>query len=168
MQKMKEQWQKREEMKAKGHGSYEEVTEEDFLKSVTGSEYVICHFYKEQFTMCKLADKHLNIIANKHFETRFIKLDAEKAPFFVTKLIVRILPTLICFKAGVAFYRLEGFDSFSDVAEFKTEELEKKLGQEGAIQITDDLMNQEFHAEGTERKSVFGFVESNDNDDDDF
>jgi hypothetical protein len=43
-------------------------------------------------------DKHLAILANKHMETRFIKVHAEKSPFLTEKLRIVILPTLALVK----------------------------------------------------------------------
>jgi hypothetical protein len=31
-------------------------------------------------------DMHLNKIAQKHIESKFVKIDAEKCPFFIAKL----------------------------------------------------------------------------------
>merc|ERR1719463_99121 len=61
--KMKERAKKREELKAKGHGEYTEIVEEEFLKTVTSSEYVVCHFYHKNFESCKIADMHLRKLA---------------------------------------------------------------------------------------------------------
>jgi thioredoxin-like negative regulator of GroEL len=44
---------------------------------------------------------HLSKIAINHGETKFAKLNAEKAPFFITKLGVKVLPTICCFIDGV-------------------------------------------------------------------
>lgn len=38
---------------AKGHGQYEEIVEENFLKEVLKSKFVICHFYHDGFERCK-------------------------------------------------------------------------------------------------------------------
>lgn len=41
-------------------------------------------------------------------------MNAEKAPFFVEKLVIRVLPTVVCFKDGVAFpSRVVGFDGLT-------------------------------------------------------
>jgi len=53
---------------------------------------------------------HLSKICVNHGETKFVKLDAEKAPFFITKLGVKVLPTLCCFKDGVLMDSVVGFD----------------------------------------------------------
>ena len=73
---------------ANGHGKYEEITEEQFLPTVTKSKFIVVHFFHKDFERCKVMDMHLNIIAKKHTESKFVKIDAEKCPFFVTKLAV--------------------------------------------------------------------------------
>lgn len=63
---------------------------------------------------CKIMDKHLALLAPQHPEAKFIKIDAEKAPFFVGKLQVQVLPTLVFFEEGVAKERLQGFQGLAD------------------------------------------------------
>jgi len=50
------------------------------------------------------------MISQKHIEAKFVKIDAEKCPFFVAKLQVQVLPTIICFIDGVAVDRVVGFE----------------------------------------------------------
>ena len=75
---------------AQGHGEYREITEEEFLKEVCASQWVVVHFYHREFFRCKIVDKHLKIIAQKHLSCKWLTMDAEKAPFFVSKLQVRV------------------------------------------------------------------------------
>jgi hypothetical protein len=70
----------------KGHGQYREITQDEFLPEVTGSERVICHFYHREFARCTVIDHHLQKLAQRHIESKFIKINAEKAPFFVQKV----------------------------------------------------------------------------------
>ncbi|GLT44649.1 hypothetical protein SLA2020_185340 [Shorea laevis] len=83
---LKKEAEKPEALKRQGHGEYREVSEGDFLAEITGSEKVVCHFYHKEFYRCKTTDKHLKALAPKHMDTKFIKLDAKNAPFFVAKL----------------------------------------------------------------------------------
>ncbi|KAK4259969.1 hypothetical protein QN277_003148 [Acacia crassicarpa] len=99
---LKKEAEKREAWKKKGHGEYREITEGDFLGEVTGSEKVICHFYHKEFYRCKIMDKHLKSLAPVHVDTKFIKLDAENAPFFVAKLAVKTLPCVILFSDAIS------------------------------------------------------------------
>lgn len=48
---------------AQGHGEYREIVEEEFLKEVCGSEYVIVHFYHLEFLRCKVGRQHLPVAA---------------------------------------------------------------------------------------------------------
>jgi len=85
---------------AQGHGEYREIVEEEFLKEVCGSQWVVVHFYHPEFFRCKIVDKHMKIIAQKHLSCKWLTLNVEKAPFFVSKLAIQMLPTVIVFKAG--------------------------------------------------------------------
>ncbi|PSC68608.1 thioredoxin domain-containing PLP3B-like [Micractinium conductrix] len=128
------QAEKRAVMQQKGHGSYEEISEGDFLETVTKGEKVVCHFFHRDFERCRIMDKHLGLLAKKHFGTRFIKLSAPDAPFFVEKLQVRLLPCVVAFVNGVAADRIVGFDQLGATDDFPTEQVEKKLLKAGVIE----------------------------------
>merc|ERR1712113_896741 len=110
-----------------GHGSYDEIEEEAFLKTVTSSQRAVVHFYHNNFEKCKIMDMHLRKCARKFFGTRFVKLDAEKAPFFVQKLQIKTLPCVVVFNDGVAIGRQVGFDGLSMGEEFDTIQLAWKI-----------------------------------------
>jgi hypothetical protein len=74
--KIKAESEKRQEMQRKGHGELQEISEGEFLEITTKTERVVCHFFHRDFERCKLMDKHLGILAKRHFTTRFIKLAA--------------------------------------------------------------------------------------------
>jgi hypothetical protein len=101
-------------------GAYEEISEGDFLEAVTKTERVVCHFFHREFERCRIMDKHLGELARKHFGTRFIKLSAPDAPFFVEKLQVRMLPCVVMFVGGVAVDRIVGFDTLGAADDFPT------------------------------------------------
>lgn len=131
----------------KGHGQYRNIVQDEFLNEVTSSMYTVCHFYHNEFEKCKVMDHHLHILAKRHIETKFVKIDAAKTPFFVQKLSVRMMPTLIFFVDGVAKGKLIGFEGLSDGLpiyqedEWKTIKLARLLGKEGMINkenIVDD------------------------------
>jgi len=46
----------------------------------------------------QVMDKHLNLLAQQHIETRFVKIHAEKSPFLAEKLKIVVLPTLALIK----------------------------------------------------------------------
>ncbi|XP_062102459.1 thioredoxin domain-containing protein PLP3B-like [Humulus lupulus] len=130
---LKKEVEKREALKRQGHGEYRDVSEGDFLGEVTGSEKVICHFYHHDFYRCKIMDKHLKSLATRHLDTKFIKLDAENAPFFVTKLGVKTLPCVIMFRKGIAVDRVVGFQDLGGKDDFTTKALENLLIKKGIV-----------------------------------
>lgn len=70
----------------KGHGQYREITQDEFLNEMISSKKVVCHFYHAEFSRCKVIDHHIRKLVQRHVETKFVKINAEKAPFFVTKV----------------------------------------------------------------------------------
>ena len=97
---MRQQQMDRAENIAKGHGTYRLSTQDEFLDQVTTSKWVALHFFHKEFERCKIIDHHLQLIAPVHLECKFINIDSEKCPFFVQKLQVKTLPTLVIFCDG--------------------------------------------------------------------
>ena len=118
---------------SKGHGQYEEITELEFLPTVTKSAFVICHFYHKDFERCKIIDMHLSAICRTHTEAKFVKIDAEKCPFFVSKLQVQCLPTIVLFIDGIAVDRIVGFEELGGKDEFPELLLTRRLISGGVL-----------------------------------
>ncbi|CAA0834009.1 Thioredoxin domain-containing protein PLP3B [Striga hermonthica] len=148
---LKKEAEKRQKLKMQGHGEYREITEADFLSEVTGSEKVICHFYHREFYRCKIMDKHLKSLAPRHFGTKFVKLDAENASFFVAKLAVKTLPCVILFRKGVATDRVVGFQDLGGKDDFSTRTLEILLVKKGIIEVNKREEEDDDYLEGQHR-----------------
>ena len=88
LRQIKQQQNQKLENIGKGHGQYREIVQDEFLAEVTGSLKVICHFYHRDFPRCEIMNHHLQILAARHIETKFIKINAEKTPFFVDKVCI--------------------------------------------------------------------------------
>jgi len=130
---------KQAEHKALGHGEVRTIMQDDFLTECTGkSEYVAVHFFHKEFERCKIMDHHLNIIAPLQLSCKFLRIDAEKAPFFISKLQIKTLPTLIVFQEGKAIDRLTGFEGLaikeSEPDKWHTGRLQQWIASTGAIQ----------------------------------
>ncbi|CAI5459997.1 unnamed protein product [Closterium sp. Yama58-4] len=138
LQSMMAESRKRENLRKKGHGEYREITEEEFLPEVKSSDRVICHFYHSEFPRCKIVDKHLAILAPKHLEAKFVKIDAEKCPFFVSRLNIKVLPCIILLRDAVAFHRIVGFEAFRNRDNFSTSELENYLTKQEILELKED------------------------------
>ena len=128
----------RAQHQALGHGSLRTITQDEFLPECTGSsKYVCVHFFHDDFERCKIMDYHLKIIASIHIEAKFLRCDAAKAPFFVSKLKIRTLPQLIVFDDGKEIGRLTGFDGLAlnskKPDEWHTGRLQEWIASLGAI-----------------------------------
>ncbi|KAI0515558.1 hypothetical protein KFK09_008223 [Dendrobium nobile] len=132
LQQMKKIAEKRSRWMSLGHGEYSEISEKDFFSAVKASERVVCHFYRGNWP-CKVIDKHLNILAQQHLETRFLKVHAEKSPFLTERLRIVVLPTLALVKNAKVDDYVVGFDELGGSDEFSTEELEERLAKAKVI-----------------------------------
>jgi hypothetical protein len=79
-------------------------------------------------------DKHLGMLAKKYFTTRFFKISAPDATFFVHKLGIQVLPCVVMFLEGKAYDRIVGFEEFGARDDFNTAMLEARLLGAGAVQ----------------------------------
>ena len=75
----------------------------------------------------------MNILAKKYFDTKFIKIHAPDAPFFVDKLQIQVLPCIVFFRNGVAYARIVGFEELGARDDFPTAKLEGMLLAAGII-----------------------------------
>jgi hypothetical protein len=83
--------EKQKEKAARKYGDYKDISETEFLDTMLKNEAVVCHFYHNDFERCKIMDKHLKAISEVHHETLFTRINADKSPFFTTKLAVKVI-----------------------------------------------------------------------------
>jgi hypothetical protein len=125
-------------------GEVEEIEEREFLNRVTNhkrvdeeggsSFFAVVHFYHREFRRCELMGQELAKIARDHPETKFLAINAEKAPFFVGKLSIRVLPSVLIFEDGVLIDRIVGFQEICDSDDkFTSKQLEQRLSKFGGI-----------------------------------
>jgi thiol-disulfide isomerase/thioredoxin len=120
------------EDKAKGHGEYRTISQDEFLPECTlsSSEWIVVHFFHDEFETCKVMDHHLKIVAEQHVECKFVRIDARKAPFFCTKLKVKTLPTVLVLREGNVVNRLLGFEGIAEGKESANKHV-AKVAQSG-------------------------------------
>ncbi|XP_064609673.1 thioredoxin domain-containing protein 9-like [Liolophura sinensis] len=159
LQAMKKAAKQKEEWLANGHGEYMEVAnEKEFFEECKKSKNVICHFYRDSTFRCKIVDKHMAILAPKHIEAKFMKINVEKCPFLVDRLRIKVIPTICIAKEGQTFDYIVGFDDLGGIDEFPTEMLEWRLGRSEVINYNGDLLNPPLpQASKKPSKSVFGY-----------
>ncbi|XP_029460643.1 thioredoxin domain-containing protein 9 [Rhinatrema bivittatum] len=175
LEALKKAQQQKQEWLSKGHGEYREIpSERDFFQEAKESKNVVCHFYRDSTFRCKILDKHLVALAKKHVETKFLKLNAEKAPFLCERLRIKVIPTLALVKDGKTKDYVVGFSDLGSTDDFTTETLEWRLGYADIINYSGNLMEPPFQNQkkfGTnftkmEKKTIRGKKYDSDSDDD--
>ncbi|KAJ2956638.1 hypothetical protein NQZ79_g7550 [Umbelopsis isabellina] len=133
-QEMQQELSRRQHMIENEHGSYEEIAKEkDVMKLTTTSKYVVVHFCHKDFRRCDIMDKHLKVLAEEHYQTKFCKINVENAPFLVEKMHIQVLPCVMTFIDGIAQTKLVGFDDLGGTDSFSTALLEFKLANAGVV-----------------------------------
>ncbi|XP_049695900.2 thioredoxin domain-containing protein 9 [Helicoverpa armigera] len=138
---MKKRAKAKQEWMANGHGDYTEIDgEKEFFTVCNKSENVVCHFYKNDTPRCKIVDMHLKLLAKRHIETRFVKLDVERAPFLTGRLKIRVIPTIGLVKDNKTKDFIVGFTELGNRDDFSTELLEWRIARSEAIEYNGDLL----------------------------
>lgn len=136
IQQLHAEFTRAKSQKSQGFGHYTEIKEEKALMDLTTEvKYAVVHFAKDDFARCGVIDGHLEALAPKHFDTRFLKMNVENAPFLVTKLNVKVLPCVLAFVQGKSVDRIVGFEGLGYTQDtFTTKDLETRLLSSGVIQ----------------------------------
>ena len=106
MRQIRSQHQQKIENLGKGHGQYREITQDEFIQEITGSMSVICHFFHRDFQKCEIMNLHLSKLAQRHIESKFVRINAEKTPFFVEKVRILINPHILLYYFITTLYLL--------------------------------------------------------------
>ncbi len=137
---LKKQQDQKKEWLQLGHGKYEELAEEkDFFDTCKKSAKVVCHFYKDDTFRCKIVDKHLALLAQKHIETKFVKLNVEKSPFLTQRLHIKVIPTICLSRDSKTVDYIVGFTDLGGIDEFSTEMLEWRIACADVVNYSGDL-----------------------------
>lgn len=137
---LRKQMKQKEIWIANGHGEYSTLSsEKEFFDVGKKSERIVLHCYRTSTMRCAIVDKHLDLLAKKHIETKFCKLDVEKAPFLCERLKIRVIPTIILCKGAHTIDYIVGFDELGGVDDFSTEMLEWRIAKGGVINYDGDL-----------------------------
>ncbi|KAH8683080.1 thioredoxin-like protein [Tricladium varicosporioides] len=136
IQQLSSELKRAKSQKNQGFGGYTEIKEEKALMDLTTEvKYAVVHFAKDDFARCGVMDTHLETLAPKHFDTRFLKMNVENAPFLVTKLKIQVLPCVLAFVDGKSVDRIVGFEGLGYTQDtFTTKDLEARLLASGVVQ----------------------------------
>ncbi|CAG9816204.1 unnamed protein product [Phaedon cochleariae] len=170
IKEMKKQEEKRKEWLSNDHGKYEELAEEKmFFDVIKKSENVVLHFYTNGSPRCAIVDKHLRILASKHIETRFAKLNAEKCPFLAEKLKIKTIPTIVLVQKSIMIDKVVGFSQLGNCDDFSTEVMEWRIAQNNILDYDGDLLtppNLRDTKSKNSNKKIRSGIYNNDDDDD--
>jgi len=92
----------------------------------------VCLFYRAS-PPCEVMEKHLRVLAAAHLETKFMMIEAEKAPFLAERLKIWMLPTLAIVKNEKTTDYIVGLDDMGGVEDFDTGMLESRLIDAGVL-----------------------------------
>ena len=118
------------------HPTHAPAHPQDFFKEAKCERFV-CHFFRENWP-CKVVDKHLESIAQKHMETKFARIHAEKAPFVTEKLKIWMLPTICICKDGKVIDYIVGFDELGGSDDFPESRLRMSIAARDGIKWDGD------------------------------
>lgn len=141
IKELKKQANQRQEWKNNGHGEYCELADEkEFFEVSKKSANIVCHFYRDSTPRCRIVDMHLKILAAKHIEAKFCKVNAEKCPFLTQRLRIKVIPSIALIKDSKTKDYIVGFTDLGNCDDFSTEMLEWRIAQSGAIEYGGDLL----------------------------
>jgi len=129
LEQMKEEHRRKQDKISSGHGTYDELFDEkSFFGVAKECERLVVHFYRPSTWRCDIVDKHFRELSRKHWNTRFVKIDAEKCKYLSEKLHIWVLPSVVCVKDAKTEHTICGFSELSG-DEHTTEEYEKLLAK---------------------------------------
>jgi len=163
IQEMKKHYLQQQKYRDLGHGTYTELgfgsthdsrdIAREFFRMSKESDRIVFHFYRASTRYCDVFHAQLAKLAEKHLETKFVKINVEGcdcnegsgASFLVERLGVVVMPTLVLVKDRKAFHHIRGFDELGGTDDFSTNLLAHVLGTHGVTDLRDDEeMSEEF------------------------
>ncbi|XP_026461849.1 thioredoxin domain-containing protein 9-like [Ctenocephalides felis] len=141
LKELKRQSQQKQQWLSMGHGEYSELADEkEFFEVTKKSKDIVCHFYRDSTDRCKIVDMHLKIIAKKHIEAKFCKINVERCPFLTERLRIKVIPTIALIKDSVTKDYIRGFTDLGNCDDFSTEMLEWRIAHSHVINYNGDLL----------------------------
>jgi hypothetical protein len=150
---MKKAQEQKQKWRAAGHGEYSDIGQgqhggdaaKEFFDASKASERLVVHFHRSTTRMCDVFHAHLEKLAAKHLESRFLKINVDQvsedgasgsgAAYLVEKLGIVIMPTILIIKDRKAVHQIRGFDEVGGADDFSTEALEWVLGAHDGIRV---------------------------------
>jgi thiol-disulfide isomerase/thioredoxin len=146
---LKEKSKKKAEWASQGHGRYMELSDtKEFFNAAKASERMVVHFYRSTTRHCETVNGHLEKLSQKHQETRFVKIDAEKSVYLVEKLGIVLMPTIVLVYKGAVVHHIQGFDELGGTDEFSTQLLAWVISQHKVLTFEGDMPEEYYKGKG--------------------
>eukprot|EP00916_Digyalum_oweni_P007421 GHVL01012507.1.p1 GENE.GHVL01012507.1~~GHVL01012507.1.p1 ORF type:complete len:179 (-),score=56.91 GHVL01012507.1:50-586(-) len=135
IEELKKKSKKKKELINKGHGIYNEIYDpKDFFNATKSHDKLVVHFYRPTTWRCEIVDRHLSTLAHKYFESKFMKINAERQDWLADRLQIRVLPSIVLIKNGQVIHTIVGFGEFGGKDDFDTILLENRLKEMSIIE----------------------------------
>jgi len=123
----REMARRREQFKLEG------MEERQALEAGVNNEYVVLTFEHPKMIKTTHLSWHLNELAPRYPDTKFIAVDATKCSFLVEKFKIKTLPSVIIMIRGKLQDKIIGFEDFGGNEAVTTNGVIKRLREAGAI-----------------------------------
>uniref|UniRef100_A0A7S4PLQ9 Thioredoxin domain-containing protein n=1 Tax=Paramoeba aestuarina TaxID=180227 RepID=A0A7S4PLQ9_9EUKA len=134
IEEMRKDAQNKQKWKREGHGKLMELSDEkEFFDLVKRSPRVIALFARAGNKFADDLKEHLAVIAEHHFETRIVVLDAEKSPFLVQRLKIWMIPSMVLIIDQKTNHTISGLDEISGDGKYPTWHLERLLNTHNVL-----------------------------------
>ncbi|GMF18155.1 unnamed protein product [Phytophthora lilii] len=121
LQAMQQKARRAQLLRAQGHGEYATIADtHEFFDTMKRSDKVVVHFFTPANAFCQLVDGHLARLAPLHLETKFARINAEKAEYLVDKLGVWMIPCIALVNKQKVEKLVQGLDELGGTDKFST------------------------------------------------
>ena len=117
-----------------GHGSLSKISDQqEFFGAAKVSNRLICCFTRNSNKYGKAMLEHMEMLAQKHLEARFVWVDAENAPFLTDRLNIYMLPTIVCVMDNKVHKQHNGLNEIDGTGRYSSGMLEYLLHTDGLL-----------------------------------
>ena len=88
---------------------------------------MVCIFTRNSNKYGKAMLEHMELLAQRHLEARFVWVDAENAPFLTDRLNIYMLPTIVCVKDNKVHKQHNGLNEIDGSGKYTSGILEYLL-----------------------------------------
>jgi hypothetical protein len=122
----------------RGHGRLAQIEEKEFFTHCKETSRVLVMVNRSGATRyAQDMQNHFARVAERHLETFFAVLDADKSPFLCEKFALRVMPSVILVRNHEVSKILHGLDAFAHNGVFSTAATERRLFDLGMVANTD-------------------------------